>query len=191
MRNRELESRLAARQANYFYLLHQHLRHIADATVKLTNKERVTIYRRDRHAFVRLDRYSLRESFATRGRSFYPDGEGCIAQAWDLGEYIIQDLPDPETQAEEYYAILWENQRIPRSTAENFIMKSRSLAAYRLDDPASGDPIAVVVFESMRSQAFGPQKLTTLREQARGLSHFIISYRALEPMPSLASDERL
>jgi hypothetical protein len=186
-----LEDILNTRQANALFLLHMHLKYISDTVLDLKDTERITIYRRDGTIFRRLDRYSLRQSFISEGRNIYPGNEGCIAQAWDRPEKTISEVPDPVSDPEEYYNALWNHQNIPRETAERLFMKSRSLAAFRIDDASTGDPLAVVVFESVNPRAFTAVHLNGMKNQVLALRNFIVSIRAMDPQLSLARSEGL
>ena len=64
--------------------------------------ERITLYAHDYDHFIPIGRVSFAPEYAKKGRPSYPEGEGCIAQAWKNIWHFANDYPDPEVCPNEY-----------------------------------------------------------------------------------------
>ena len=69
-------------------------------------------------------------------------------------------------------------------------MKSRSLAAYRIDNRAGTSKLAVIVFESTKCKRFDKRELEIAMEyEGRRIAHLIETMKAFEPDPVAARPE--
>lgn len=109
--------------------------------------ERISVYRYEDSHFIRIGRYSKNAEYKKSGRERYPFDEGFIGLAWQQGEYFKDELPDPNRKLKGYINEVQGICNIEEETIINMRMKSRSYFCINLDD-LSGDPIAVIVFES-------------------------------------------
>jgi hypothetical protein len=138
-----------------------------------------------------LGRYSKNPEFCKKGRALYPDSEGCISHAWNHGESIIDDLPDPAADIE-IYATQHKNEwGINKQVTKGFRMKSRSYVALAIEDRLQ-KRIAVVVFESTQPNgALNKDKINALlvSHEGKRIAQFLDRMRALEPTPSYAHQE--
>jgi len=138
-----------------------------------------------------LGRYSKRPEFKRRGRSIYSDKEGCIADAWNKGSALIENLPCPETAEQAYldqHKNVW---KIDKGIAKKFSMKSRSYFAVAIEDDG-GNRIAVIVFESIiPSGALDDGLILSELNSYEGkrIKRFLERMRNLEPSPTYAQQE--
>jgi hypothetical protein len=140
---------LLGTQLNYPLVFEARLQKIAN-DLGLKDTERISIYRHNQQdKFILIGRYSESPSYIKRGRSAYPDDEGCIGTAWNNGEAFDDNLPDPDNDISSYVNELKKRWNINKQTSRGFIMKSRNYAAYAIKESSSpGKRIAVIVFES-------------------------------------------
>ncbi len=119
--------------------------------------ERVSIYvhRAEKGAFVPCGRYSHNPMLRERGRTKFPDSEGCISRAWQEGWHFANKFP--EKDGPEYVNYLLSEYRIPRNTSRSLKMVSRCIAARRINLGAI--PIAVIVVESTRRDGLDEVRL--------------------------------
>lgn len=186
----ELEDLVEQTRQDYFHHFETQLSVLANDTLSLTDKERVSVYKHDGRAFVMLGRYSKNPEFCKRGRGTYPEGEGCIAKAWLAGEAVLDSLPDPQTEEGRYLEVLKNDWGIKKGVARDFTMKSRSFVAFALENH-SPKRIAVIVFESTNAGSLDKRELKNVMDngEAKRLVDFMESVSKLEPTPSYASKE--
>lgn len=153
--------------------------------------ERISVYKHDGKAFVMTGRYSRDPDFNKRGRVVYTDNEGCIGRAWHTGEAFEANLPDPAVDLEAYVERVASDWGMPMNVARELRMKSRSLAAFAITDPRGDRPIAVIVFESIRTDVLELEKLRRVLNgvEGRRLTGFIDVMRPIEPSLAYASQE--
>jgi FtsZ-binding cell division protein ZapB len=109
--------------------------------------ERITLYAHDYDHFIPIGRVSFAPEYAKKGRPSYPEGEGCIAQAWKNIWHFANDYPDPEVCPKEY------TQRCKiDSISEEYLdeigMKSRLYCGFRISDTSGKKPMAVLIIEA-------------------------------------------
>lgn len=113
------------------------------------NLERVTIYCHDPAGyFVPFGRYSRNTRFNSKGRSHYPDDEGCIGKAWEHGRHFMNGFPDPTISGREYVELTRE-QGLTKRAAEGLTMRSRLYFGWRVRDTSDSESLAVVIVESL------------------------------------------
>jgi hypothetical protein len=193
-RNDELAARVSSLEeaadgyaASYFDLISVELSLLYEI-LGFTDEERISVYKHDGRAFVILGRYTKHPEYRQRGRPFYADDEGCIGQAWRHDEAFVDDLPDPKEAPTAYFERLAHEYGISRRTAAGMRMKSRSYAAFALDDPAGFQRIGIIVLESTSPGAFDPGRLRrVIREgEGRRIAEFLVRMKPLEPSPAYA-----
>lgn len=187
--NAQLQGLIRGFGDDYFDIWRAKLGHMAK-TLNFTDHERISLYRFSEadKKFLMIGRYSEGPAFNETGRGIYPASEGCIAKAWQNGEGIVEDLPDPRGASEEYLDIMRQEWGIDAATVHRFKMKSRSIAAFAIRDRSDLYRIAVIVFESTEPKAL---PIVALRELVDGhtgreISHLIEILRPLEPSLDLA-----
>lgn len=114
-------------------------------------EERITVYRYADSHFIPIGRYAKNIEYKKGGRDKYPYNEGFIGIAWQTGELIIENLPDPNKQFKGYIKQVQSKCTIDEKTVEEMRMKSRSYYCLNLEN-LSRDAIAVIVFESTNSE---------------------------------------
>ena len=186
-----LETSLGETQRDYFDLFQDELSILANDVFQFTDNERISVYKHDGKAFVMLGRYSKDPEYIKRGRSVYPDNEGCIATAWRDGEAFVNGLPDPSSDLNGYVDALKDQWDVNKTTARNFKMKSRSYGAYAVEDLSGIRRIAVVVIESCCVDVLDDDRLKELLSsyEGRRIAHFLGRMQRFEPSLTFARQE--
>lgn len=111
---------------------------------------RVSLYKHEGDHFIMIARFSAAKPLARRGRSVYPDNQGCIGTAWRAadGRCLVDNLPNPDTQAVRYRNRQTRDWQLTEAVATNLTMKSRSIYAMAVIDDG-GQRHAIAVFESL------------------------------------------
>jgi hypothetical protein len=80
--------------------------------------------------------------------------------------------------------------RLRISVAERFRMRSRTVAAFAIDDLEGKHRVAVIVFESDRPRRFTHQQVSAMLVHGEGtrLTKFLMLTQAFQPNPSDAKD---
>ncbi|WP_437597595.1 hypothetical protein WMF28_33495 [Sorangium sp. So ce590] len=176
-------------RSNYTDMLDTQLSILSNA-LRLTDKERVSVYMRSVNVFVTFARYSRHPTFTERGRKLYPATEGVIARAWADGSAIEMDLPDPERKEAEYRKVQGKRCGMPAASLSSIRMRSRSYAAFAIDDIADIRRVAVIVFESTSPSLPVDEIRKELADgEARRIAEFINRYKAYEPDVGYAQQE--
>jgi len=150
---------------------------------KQGDQARISIYVHENSdgKFIPCGRYSPNPELRKPGRTSYPDSQGCIAQGWQHGWHFDNGFPETNSRHKNY---CHSQYGIPPNTHDSLKMKSRVYAALRLDD-FSGNPLAVMVIESMDSDQFDPNQLQAdLESVASDFSQMISTLRQHIPSPS-------
>jgi hypothetical protein len=177
-------------EEDYPQIINDQLSILANQVLKLEDTDRISIYKHDGRAFIKLGRYSKNPEYAKQGRSIYPDNEGCIGEAWLNGFSFIDGLPDPAQDLENYLERLKQDYRIAKEVARNFKMKSRNFAAYAIEDSKGDRRIAIIVVESVNIGAFNETVLRRALEKESGrMARLLERYRSIEPTPTVALKE--
>jgi hypothetical protein len=169
---------------------------LANQVLSYGPNERVSVYRHDpdKRGFRMVSRYSANPEYDKPSeRTYYPDNEGVIGEAWANGHDVVAELPDPAVDLNEYLKLSEQTWRIQRDVTERFAMKSCCYAAFPLRHPHGDEHgnIAVVVFESVQK---GTLKTETLKEEMHGaegrrIAKFLVTMEAVEPRADIASVE--
>lgn len=118
--------------------------------LSFNGNHRISIYKHEGDHFIMIARFSHAKPLAARGRSIYPDDQGCIGRAWAAadGKCFTDDFPRPETQAARYRNKQNRAWGLPLEVADTLTMKSRAIYAIAIPDDA-GQRHAIAVFESL------------------------------------------
>lgn len=120
-----------------------------ERSLKHHSTERVSLFVHIQDRFFLAGRWSMNPTLRVSSREFYPENEGCLWEAWQNRTAYIDNLPDPRTNLEEWIAHQVNTWHVPEPTVRGIKMRSRTYAAFRIDDPLTGrDESGVVIFES-------------------------------------------
>ena len=117
-----------------------------EGELNLTHDDRISLYRFNVDEFICVARYAKYHDFNALHRPSYPLKEGFIGKAMRSGEYIIENLPDPQVSIEDYIGKVQNDTYIPRETIIGMTMKSRSYFCKTLHHDKRS--VAVLVVES-------------------------------------------
>ncbi|MEW4529403.1 hypothetical protein [Maioricimonas sp. JC845] len=130
------------------------------------NSERITLYVHDSEThFQPVGRFSFNQNYIKRGRSRYPDNQGCIGQAWQHGWYftrLYEATDDEEAWVNDCHSL-----GIPKGIARSFRMKSSLYCACTVQTNGSPQPEAVVVIESTDSLRYTEDDLKRILTEDR------------------------
>lgn len=182
----ELHKRFELTRQSYSSIFERHLEHISRG-LGLTERERITIYSHKNGKFIPLARYSENAAFRERGRVEYPMDQGCIAEAWLHGSEYEPSLPHPKHSPDSYLREQQNRWKVPEDTTKHFKMKSRCLAAFRID----GDRrLAVIVFESITANGLQKSELERIMKiEGRHIADLMKALAPFEPDPMVAKTE--
>ncbi len=122
--------------------------------------ERLSLYVHDSLSkFQMIARTSMNPDLESPGRVWYPDGQGCIGEAWRNGRHIQTMPKDSNAWCDKCVSMF----KMPREIAEGITMKSAIYGIIRLSD-SQGKPIAVVAFESRNPKRYTKKQMETLIE---------------------------
>lgn len=105
--------------------------------------QRASVYVHAGGEFVMVARWSDNAGLSRPGRGVYPDSCGVIAKAWQSREFYAQGWPEGDDDWIEVQATYGVTEEVARGLR----MRSRSIAAWRIDDD-DHHPVGVVVTES-------------------------------------------
>lgn len=107
--------------------------------------ERISLYIHDSiSGFQMIARSSMNPQLETIGRRWYPDNQGLISHAWKNG-ITVAAMPKGDA---EWSRKCVSKYSMEKEVADNISMKSVMYGVIRINNKA-GDPLAVVVVESM------------------------------------------
>lgn len=123
------------------------------------HKSRVSLYVHDpeNDQFIPCGRYSANPELKKRGRSKYPDNQGCIAKGWQDGWHFVNDLPRKRSAQQKR---LEKDYNIPEKVHNKIRMLSVLVGVIKLTWHGS-NPVAVIVVESLDKNAFQGLQLKT------------------------------
>lgn len=188
--NRAFRSVIEDGKRNYFDIWDDKARTISQS-LQLDIRTRLSIYKfiNEEKCFWLLGRYSENATFRERGRVTYPSDQGVIGMAWESGEYYFGKLPSFESNSELYFAESEKKFKLPKKTLKTMNMKSRAIYAKHIKD-TNGVPVAVIVIESMKRDAFDPQKLKQDLEESydQVINDMLDSFKSSEPSLRIAKE---
>lgn len=150
--------------------------------------ERVSIYvhRAKSHSFVPCGRFSHNPILKQKGRTSFPDNQGCIAKAWQEDWHFCNQFPDV-TRTGQYIDYLLQKYQIPRNVGRSLKMKPALVAAKRISLNGSG--VAILVFESTDRNRFTEAELRgRLSSVTEEYGRMILSIERYIPDPIIASE---
>lgn len=153
--------------------------------------ERISLYNHDGTTLIMVGRYSSNPNLKKKGRGFHNENEGVIGRAWANGKAFVDDLPESSNNDDYVYVrecvITWG---MKREEAVNLSMKSRTIAAFSIND-SQNNRSAVIVFESTNPQGFDEQYIETLMRngESRRISLLLEKLQSITPNPSTALQE--
>lgn len=122
---------------------------VSDLSLPMT-ETRVSVYRHTSSSFVLVSRLSEANSLRSKGRASYPEDQGVIGKAWDLGSAAVHSLPAERTVWNAYCETEWG---VPRDVAAKLAMHSRSLIGKRIESPTdSSTSVGVIVIENLNAR---------------------------------------
>ncbi|MDP1774167.1 MAG: hypothetical protein Q8L15_18015 [Methylobacter sp.] len=110
--------------------------------------ERVSLYKLDMDMFSCIGRYSDNEIFKSKPSRLYPRNQGCIAKAWEIGNFQDTNAPDPTADLAGWKKYNIDNFNFDIGQIERIRMKSRAFYGIRLQNHQK-ITVAVLVFESL------------------------------------------
>lgn len=118
--------------------------------------DRISIYEHNSedNTFVMVGRYSSNPTYNKPGRNIYPNNEGYIALGWKGNSFCQGELPDPDTEFDEYVNVIKDECNISKQTIKNLSMKSRSYCVHDITKPVTHEKVGVIVLESTEGQKF-------------------------------------
>lgn len=156
----------------------------------LTPDERVSLYKLDMNMFSCIGRHSDNEIFKSKPDRLYPQDEGCISVAWEVGAVRDLGAPDPTVDLDEWIEYNIEKFNLSSDTLRNMSMKSRSHYGFRLRG-RQNETIAVVMFESLNP---GGLKYVTLdrfftEDEKRNITSLVEALESHIPSLEVAKSE--
>jgi len=186
----ELNELVASFGSDYFDLWDNRLKVLAEE-LSFDARDRISVYRHEHNSFTMIGRYSMLPELDKPGRSVYPVDQGVIGVAWASGngQAVAQDLPDPNLDIEAYCARAKDSWGIPAGVTKKMSMKSRSIAAFALNNSDNSTRDAIIVFESTDPDRFDVSKLEERVKGAVGkdIVHILKILKDKEPSLDFAA----
>lgn len=159
------------------------------ATSKLSflPTDRITLYiHNGEKEFIPFGRSSTNTKYQQKGRSSYPDNQGCIEKGWQDGWHFYNCSQNP---CEDETAYIREQNKaygLHKGILKKLNMKSVQIAAFRIAD--KHNYIAIVIVESTEVNRFdGGELRAILDEQHDYLRHMILTLKKYIAEPSKAN----
>jgi hypothetical protein len=156
----------------------------------LTTNERVSLYKLDMDRFSCIGRHSDNEIFKAKPSRLYPNNEGCIAKAWQVGKVQDAGAPNPEDSLKNWVNYNIEKFNFSEDVLMNIKMKSRSFYGFRLRN-TQNETIAVLMFESLDSDGlkFGKFDRFFNEHEKKNITHLVKSLEKHIPSLEMARQE--
>jgi hypothetical protein len=151
---------------------------------------RISLYVHDsaHKRFIPCGRYSPNPTLSGRGRTSYPDNEGCISEGWKRGWHFDNGVPPAGNQRKTYNR---QTYGLSEKTNASIRMQSCLYAVRRLDD-ALGSAVAVLVVEAIDGTQF---EQDTLRDKLDGVAddfaRMVHTLKGYIPNPAQAAESGL
>jgi hypothetical protein len=117
--------------------------------LKYASSERISLFVKADSAFLLVARFSRNPAFNTQTGRLYPQNEGCLGSAWQVGFPGEDALPDAKTEPDQWVQQQASRWRVSHQRASEMTMRSRTYLAFRIDRSRGRDPLGVVIFESL------------------------------------------
>jgi len=112
-------------------------------------RDRISVYKHENNRFVLVGRYSKNQTLNRKGRDFYPDDEGFIANGWRQGEFCTTIGANPDTNYDDYLSEVSNLCKIRKGTLDGISMKSRSYCINDIARAGTNEKIGIIVLESV------------------------------------------
>lgn len=157
---------------------------------ELTSNERVSLYKLDMDRFSCIGRHSDNEIFKAKPSRLYPNNEGCIAKAWQIGKVQDASAPNPEDGLESWVSYNIDKFNFSEDVLMNIKMKSRSFYGFRLRN-TQNETIAVLMFESLDPDGlkFGKFNRFFNEHEKKNITHLVKSLEKHIPSLEMARQE--
>ena len=157
---------------------------------ELTSNERVSLYKLDMDRFSCIGRHSDIEIFKAKPSRLYPNNEGCIAKAWQVGKVQDANAPNPEDSLETWVSYNTDKFNFSEDVLMNIKMKSRSFYGFRLRN-TQNETIAVLMFESLDPDGlkFGKFDRFFNEHEKKNITHLVKSLEKHIPSLEMARQE--
>lgn len=157
---------------------------------ELTSNERVSLYKLDMDRFSCIGRHSDNEIFKAKPSRLYPNNEGCIAKAWQIGKVQDASAPNPEDGLESWVSYNIDKFNFSEDVLMNIKMKSRSFYGFRLRN-TQNETIAVLMFESLDPDGlkFGKFDRFFNEHEKKNITHLVKSLEKHIPSLEMARQE--
>ncbi|WP_154661124.1 hypothetical protein [Microvirga lotononidis] len=170
------ESKLQTFRIDTYYVLSLILRHVAD-DFGFGVSERVSLYRVSAGKFFLLARFSEHAEYNRAHRKYYPWGQGVLQKAWEAGWKEARIDANPNN-LRRYCGEIHRKFEIPPEVVRALTMKSRVYKSLALNDPRTGERIAILCVESTERNGLGNVSRLDLEARSRPL---VVLLEALEP----------
>lgn len=164
----KLENQIAKINNNSIEIVEIHLAYLAEK-MKLTNNERITLYKFINDEFYVLGRFSKNPELKKRSRNSYKK-EGLIFKAWqDTKFFKNTGIPEPDSKRNKfksgYYSVINSLAKISEETVWNMNMKSRSFYIKPFKDMMNLEQTSIIVVESKSDKGFEEDDIDTVLNQ--------------------------
>jgi hypothetical protein len=150
-----------------------------DSTIRIS----IYLHHEKEQCFIPCGRYSSNPVLQKKGRTRFPDTEGSIAKAWQAGWHFDNLFPENDKERKKYN---FKHYSIPESSLKSLKMQTRLIATHRVRD-FDHRPIAVIVVESTRNDAFSEEHVKALMsEEAIALGKMMHDLKEHIPTPQEA-----
>jgi len=170
-------------------IVNNYLANLANDIFKLTDSDRISLFKVDSDRFIRIGRYSKNPDYKTKGRSDYPIDEGTIAQAWQKGEFFLDDIPDPNKKPRSWMRVQKKVLHVSPGVAQNLCMKCRCTYALAIEDPNRKNRIAVLSIESVKPKAINPDNIKRILDGSEYARLSELIFRIKDIVPDLRKAE--
>ena len=153
----KLENQIAKINNNSIEIVEIHLAYLAEK-MKLTNNERITLYKFINEEFYVLGRFSKNPELKKRSRNSYKK-EGLIFRAWQETKFFKNTgIPEPDSRRNKfkagYYKVINSLAKINEETVWGMNMQSRSFYIKAFKDMVNLEQTSIVVIESKNEKGF-------------------------------------
>jgi hypothetical protein len=152
-----LEENINELNNNIDELFRSYLKLMMD-NLELTYTERLSVYKVNSEKFILIGRSSANTLFNKNHRPNYPNNEGFIGRAWEVGYFFIKNLPDSETDFSNYATEVLASCKISKEVLKKIRMKSRSYFIQRINGH-NGEEKALLVIESTKPDSLDETKI--------------------------------
>ncbi|MNQ35755.1 hypothetical protein D3C85_492560 [compost metagenome] len=189
-----LEDTLAKTSKDYYELLNFKLAKIATKRLKLSENDRITVYRHNKteRSFELISRFSKSPLYCEPGRKIYNDNQGFIAIGWGNGKFTIDGLPRFKKNEEAYVKVIRAACAIPKKVLNDINMKSSSFYINTINDTSNVYPIAIIVIESIEPKGLDFSLIDdSYKEISIEIQHDLEALKRLEPSLTIAKNKGL